>query len=342
MRWDAVNARARGLATHLLRRADLLRAAAAGSWLLAARRLLDAGYPAEAAAAASPADFERAVGRIAARRTALLGRWLGDRRSVLAVIYDDEDRRTIRILLRGAAQGAVPAARLRAAVPTATLPEPSLERLARAETPARVGQILLRLGHPAGRALMAAWDRSRGGAGGVRDLYAAEVALGRLFAERSVRHGRRGGAGLRRYVACRIDLENAWSLLAAAASAAPSVADLALPGGAILTPARFVELARVAEPARRRAALAAAFRQSPLAPVFADPAAPAELLESRALAALVSWQRRRARRNPLGSGPLLQVLLAIRVEAHDLRTIVAGTTLGAPPAVIGARLATAA
>jgi hypothetical protein len=109
-----------------------LRAAEAGSWSGAARTLVAGGFPAAEHDLASRADFDRAAGRIAAARLELLGRWLGNRRGALAVIYEDEDRRSIRRLLRGAAEGASREARLRGLTPTQGLPERVMIRLASA------------------------------------------------------------------------------------------------------------------------------------------------------------------------------------------------------------------
>jgi vacuolar-type H+-ATPase subunit C/Vma6 len=342
VRWDDVNARARGLATHLLRRADLLRAAAAGGWLAAARALLGRGYPADPTSAiASPDDFDREVGRVAARRLGILARWLAARRPALAVVYGDEERRSIRALLRGAVQGSAPEARLRGLLPTAGLSERALGLLSRADSPAGLVHALLRLGHPAGRALEAAAPHGSAASGGWLGLLRMEVALSRLFAARATRAARRGGRLVRRFAAALIDLENLWTLDGLgdwSADVAP--ADLFLPGGEIVSRARFVELASVPGPARRRAELKVALRRTAFARLFE----PDNRLgsEGRALAAMIAWLRSEARREPLGPAVLLEVVERIRAEAHDVRAAVGGAQLAAPLGTIEALLVTAA
>ena len=189
MDWGAVNARARGIATHLLDRESLLLAAGADSWDAATRTLVDRGYPARAGEARlTPLEFDRVTGQVLAERLGMLARWLGPRGRALAILSEETEFRTLRRLLRGAAQGISPGARLREAIPTAGLSERVLDRLSRAESPARLAELLLRLGHPAGRALQSAGAALRGSA-----LWRLEGALARLFAERSTRAARRAG-----------------------------------------------------------------------------------------------------------------------------------------------------
>ena len=101
MRWDAVNARARGLATHLLDRGALAGLAAAPDWPAFMARVMALGYPLELVGGATvdPSSFDRAVSLVAVARLNLLGRWLASRQAVLAVVLEDEERRTLRALL---------------------------------------------------------------------------------------------------------------------------------------------------------------------------------------------------------------------------------------------------
>ncbi|HEX7024521.1 MAG TPA: hypothetical protein VF187_06865, partial [Gemmatimonadales bacterium] len=63
MVWDAANARARGLATHLLTRESLLAAVEAGSWQAGIRALSARGYPVtDGGAPVTPAEFDRVAG----------------------------------------------------------------------------------------------------------------------------------------------------------------------------------------------------------------------------------------------------------------------------------------
>ena len=59
MTWDAATVRARGLASHLLDRASLLRAAEAGSWTGAVRVLAEHGYPPDGAVRSTAEELER-------------------------------------------------------------------------------------------------------------------------------------------------------------------------------------------------------------------------------------------------------------------------------------------
>ncbi len=344
MRWDDVNARAVGLATHLLRREQLLRLLEAGTWLAAVRRIIDLGVPIDPAALGSPGEFDRAIGRVAARRLAILDRWLGPRRAALAVIYEDEDRRSLRSLLRGAAHGAAPLARLRALVPTPILPERALERLARAASPDEMIRELWRQGHPAARALAEAARRSaRNDGTAERGLFGLELALARSFAIRATRSARGGGRDVRQFVATMIDRENAWSLLAAGGWAGDIPADLVfVAGGRAIREAEFRRIATLTDPDQIRDRLAGLFADGPLATVFAERTAPVATLESRAAVALQAWFRAVGRRDPLGPGVLFAIIERIRAEAHDLRLVLGGLAMGATASAVEPLLVTAA
>lgn len=340
MNWDAVNARARGLATHLLSRDALRRAARCRSVPELALRLSEAGSSGAESVAPSATELDRAIGRTVAARFRLLARWLGPRREVLSVVLEEEDRRSLRGLLRGAAGGIAPVSRLRGLNPTPSFTSRQLERLAAAESPAALAEELRRQGHPAGRALQVGLADPRTSQLG---LIALEAELGRLFATRATRAARRGGPLVRAMAAQSVDLANAAALLAAGSWGRDVVAsDLWLPGGTAITREAFGQLLKetdaeqVARALRQRlgaTALGAAFRDGLPAP--AD-------LERRVLAARIAWLRVEARRNPLGPAVVLGVLLRILAEAQDVRTVLAGLGLGAPAPVIEAALAEAA
>lgn len=313
MGWEAAVARGRGLATHLVSRDTLLRAAEAGSWTGAARTLVTAGFPAIERDLASRADFDRAAGRIAAARMELLGRWLGNRRGALAVIYEDENRRSIRRLLRGAAEGTSRETRLRGLTPTPELPERVLVRLASAASPERLIDMLVHAGHPAGRVLATARGPRR--APQAPGLWRSELELDRLFATRVTRAARRAGAPVRRFTALLIDVENAWSVLSASHwgdDVTPE--EVFLEGGKALDRDAFLTLARLPESGDGRwRGLARQFASTPLGRLFADPRA-AALLEDQVAVALVAWQRAEARKNPLSAAAVLDVLLRIQAR----------------------------
>jgi vacuolar-type H+-ATPase subunit C/Vma6 len=330
MTWGAANARARGLATHLLDRPALMHAAGAGSWDGTIRRLVERGYVLpDAGAELSPEEFDRATGEVQLARLRLLGGWLGRQREALAILFEDEERRTLRALLRGAAEGASPAARLRGLSPTPGLPRRAIERLARAESPALLAEALVRMGHPAGRALaQAARHTSEAAPPG---LWRLETALSQTFALRATRAARRGGREVRRFVALLIDLENAGSLLLArdwGSEIGPD--EVFLPGGTVLDRKRFAALATRPDQAGVSLGLEQTFAHTPLARIFGVEGT--RDFDARASSALLEWLRHESRRNPLGPGVVLWVLQRIRAEARDLRFLSAAVQLGMPPA----------
>jgi len=337
MDWGAATARARGLATHLLDRGALLHAAEAGSWQAAARTLAAHGYPGpEQGIPPTQEEFDRAAGRLVARRFALLDRWLGARRGCLAVLSEEAEYRAVRRLLRGAAQGASPGARLGGITPTAGLPERALRLLARAESPAQLARALIRLGHPAGRALELA------GAGpNPASLWRLEAALARLFALRATRAARPAGRAVRQFAALLVDLQNVEALLLRK-EWGPELPDDAmfLPGGLVLDRDRFVAAARL-DPADMSPALAGWFAPGPLAALLAKGSGPRDF-EGRALATLLDWLHRERKRDALGPAGLLEILERIRAEAHDVRLVTRAASLGAPAGTIAAALVTPA
>lgn len=335
--WGAANARARGLATHLLDRASLLFAAGAGSWQAAARALVERGYPLdERGAQLTPQELDRATGQVLSRRLSLLGRWLGPRREALAILYEEAEYRALRKLVRGATQGVAPGARLRGTTATPGLPERALELLAQARSPAHLTETLIRLGHPAGRALQAA-----GGVAKAPELWRLEGALAQVFALRATRAARHAGRAVRRFAAMLIDLENAEALLLRQEwGSEASAEDVFLPGGLVLDRARFGAAAALGAD-RIEMALAGWFARTPLGKLFGGP--PGEQsFEARALSALLAWQRREGRRDPLGPGVVLEVIERMRAEAHDVRLVSGAADLGAPPGTVAAALVTSA
>lgn len=338
MPWSGANARARGLATHLLDRESLLLAAGAGSWQAAARALVERGYPLhESGAQLTPQEFDRATGRVLADRLALLGRWLGPRRAALAVLYEEAEYRALRRLLRGAAQGASPGARLRGTTPTPGLPERALELLARAESPAHLAESLIRLGHPAGRALKVAGAGTK-----ASELWRLEGALARVFALRATRAARHAGRAVRRFAAMLIDLENAEALLLLGEwGSGVSADEVFLSGGLVLDRARFARAATLGGHDPVAAALTDWFALTPLGEVFGEAPGPGSF-EARALGALLAWQRREGRRDPLGPAVVLEVIERMRAEAHDVRLVSSAADLGAPRGVVAAALVTPA
>jgi vacuolar-type H+-ATPase subunit C/Vma6 len=331
--WVDLVARVRGLSGRLLglgrltdiaRSRDLIQVAAS----------LDEAYGAASAivAGSSPEQLENAVRRAAARYIRIITRWCGSRVRYLEPLFLDEDRRSIRAFLRGAAAGTASTERLAGLVATPALPERALEELAGQPSVRDVVAQLMSLGHPFGAALVEEAKRPH------PDLLRLDLVLNTDYAVRSTRAVRRAPTGdsvrrdLMQLVRDRIDLENASAALQLAAQRSSTEAmQFFIPFGKQLDRAAF--LAAAAAPSTTSAAslLKRAFRSSPMAAVFRSALHPP--FEEVALRSAQRWAADAARRAPLGVAPIISFLVRLRAEVHDLRYIIWRTALGAPPAV---------
>jgi hypothetical protein len=178
--WGDLDARARGLSSRLLDREALL-ALARSAGLPALRAALPAGLrPPGRATDPTPIDLERTARAHAARQLAILSRWADRRRDALAVIFEEEDLRSARALVRGAAGSLPPARRLAGLLPTPTTPEPALIDAAEAPSPQAALERLAAWGRPDAEAAA----RTAGGI--AHDLFHIESLLARGFAGRVV------------------------------------------------------------------------------------------------------------------------------------------------------------
>jgi vacuolar-type H+-ATPase subunit C/Vma6 len=339
-RWEDLNARAAGLRTHLLDRTQLHTLAESPDIATLADGLRGSGFPLEPTAAAEPATLELAVRRWAAAQLAILARWGGPRTAALAVVYEDEERRSLRALVRGAVAGAEPPHRIAGAIPTPSLPERALAELARQAAPGAIAALLVAWRHPYGAPLRDAL----GGRAGARepDLLRLELALNHCFAARAPRLAGRAGA-LADYVRETLDLENALAALVLAGREDDlTPRDAFLAGGRLVTIAAFEEAVATGGPARAAARLATALRGSPLAaPLSAAPSDPTGVEDAALRARILAWHQA-ARRNPLGPAPVLAYALQLRAQTVDLRRAIWGVALGAPAVMIAAELVTPA
>ena len=335
MWWDDLNARARGYASHLL--SDRARRELASVTDLAVLRRRFAELGVELPPGDGPTTetgLDRAVASRLAGGLSLLARWAGAKRTaVLGVVYGRLELQALRALLRGAAAGVPPEARLRGITPTPRLPERVLRRLSGAAGVDGMVEQLAALGYPAARAVA---DR-RGALG----LFSLEILLTQGYASRAVRAARRGGRPMRRFTAWTIDLDNAGSvLLADKWNQGAGIEEVFLPGGLVLPLETFGDLCS-SSPEHRRVRLSVLFASTPYAGVFptAGEAVPAErdVLDARR-----RWLKHVTRVDPLGVSTLLRVVNAMEVEAHDLRAITWGLALGAPPDRVHAELLAAA
>lgn len=326
--WVDVIARARGLRTHRLSAATLAAARAAPDLPALGRLLTQTGFPLPEGAR-RPTELDLAVRRHAAAELRILARWCGSRAAELPVILEDEDRRSLRALLRGVLQHQPAELRLHGLVPTPTLPERALAELSLAQTIGEIVSLLTLWNHPFAAALSGPASAAQ------PDALALDIALDRVWAARAVTGARRGGRELMRFAGDAIDLSNAATLLALGGTPTHSGPDLFLEGGPRLARTAFAALlARDRTMAAQ--VLADLFRGTPYAAALRRGWRPG--LEDDLLSARLDVQRRAARRMPLGVGIILWFALELRAEALMLSRMIWGLALGAPADV---RLATA-
>ncbi len=335
-RWEDVNARARGLSTHLLSAAEMQLVSRAPDIPTLAAELRRLGFPLSGEGVPPPAELELAVRRWASASLATLARWAGGRTTALAIIYEDEDRKSLRALLRAALCRAPADARLSGLIPTPTLPERALEELARQVSVAAVVALLQVWNNPYGAAL-AALARSA-----EPDLFAIDLALHRTFAARALSAARRGGPELLAFVRESLDLANAVTAVLLAAAGRDVVSkEVFLPGGIRVSIVTFEEAAAAGGPGVAGVRLARAFAPSPLAAAFRDLAADPDRLEDELLRLRVHELQQRGRLSPLGPAPVLWFALRLRACVIDLQRIIWGAALAAPSADQLASLVTA-
>ncbi|HXV61146.1 MAG TPA: V-type ATPase subunit, partial [Vicinamibacteria bacterium] len=202
--WDDVNARARGLGTRLLGRARLSRLRSASSLNELVTELEREGYPLVPRGGSPTAfELERSIRRNAQQHLAILARWCGARSRFLRFVFEDEDRRSLRALLRGAVEGVSWERRLSGLVPTPSLGERALEELSRLSSPSEIAATLTAWGSPYGESMRATASKTP------VDLFALDLRVNRVFAARAMSGVRCRGRELREIARETIDLENA-------------------------------------------------------------------------------------------------------------------------------------
>ena len=331
-----INARARGLRTRLLDARALEHLARASSLAALQRELSGLGYvPADTPA--TPAALERGIRRHAASLLHILERWCGEeRRAALAVVLEDEDRRSIQAILRGARQGKAAEVRMAGLVPTSTLSERALHILASQPTPTDVIRMLVLWNHPLGTPLAGA------ASGPHPSLFQIEVELQRAFARRALARAREGGPQLVEYVQQLIDSMNAWSALLHFVERDPKIGELAfVDGGRWITADAFETLLNLETRRQVQARLAWELRRSPLTNVFRDDIDSLGEMETAMLRAQMEWQTRAVRVDPTGAAPVIGFAIELRAETRNLRGIIWGVALRAPAALIQSELVVA-
>jgi vacuolar-type H+-ATPase subunit F/Vma7 len=261
---------------------------------------------------------------------AILERWCtDDRRVALAVIFEDEDRRSIQAILRGAQQGTATEARMAGLVPTTSLPERALLTLAAQPTPTDVIRMLALWNHPLGTPLVAA------ASGPHPSLFEIEVELQRAFARRASARAQLGGSQVVEYVEQLVDVMNTWSALLHFVERDPAIVDMTfVEGGRWITRDVFHKLMLLETRPQVEKRLAWELRRSALASALRGDIENLAQLENRMLRAQIDWQKRMVRVDPSGAAPIIGFAIELRAEVVNLRSIIWGVALQAPAALI--------
>lgn len=333
--WEDVIVRARGLGGRLLGRQRLEQLAGAPD-LAALVRELSAELPElQPTPEAEPVAIDVAVRRAAARELWLLARWCGTRAPYLAPLFEDEDRRSIRAIVRGTVAGAPAEMRITGLVPTPALPEAALRELARQSTALGVSTLLTTWGNSYGPALLPEAQRRR------PDLFLLELAVDRHYFERARRVAKRDGRPLKEHVAAMIDLENAWTaLLVSSQTLEHDPKTLFIPGGRALRQRRFLAAVKAGSESAAADVLREALAGSFLADAVSLEARATRAPEDIALQAELRELTGRVRRAPLTLATVLAFVLRLRAQSRDLCRIAWGIALGEPRALLVERLVT--
>jgi vacuolar-type H+-ATPase subunit C/Vma6 len=324
--WDDVNARARGLASHLLGRERLLELRGAAGLKDLVGRLERMGvHLSSDAAFVDPTVLEAGLRREAGRKLLLLARWCGSRTALLQIVFEEEDHRSLRALLRGAVAAIPPEVRLDGLIPTAALPMRALDELAHQPDLRTIGALLTTWHNPYA-AIVGRQDPR------IADLVQLEVDLAREFLGRSLEAARAGDDFLRSYTRLAVDLENLRSafVLAADTHERPPE-EYFIPGGERITLNGFRMAAGSTGGADAIRLLVPAFRDSTVsAALLRQPQNPA-VVEEAIFALLLNSARSAARLAPLGTAPVIHYALSLRGELRYLQRLVWAMALGVPP-----------
>jgi len=296
--WADANARAAGLAGHLLDAEAWQRVRRCADVAALCREMQRLGY------AVNPGDdpqtAERAIDQMRRRREAVLGHWLGKRTRYLRLHLEADDFRALRALLRGAA-GDAEAVRV-----LADREQPLAERTLEEH-----------------RGFVERWAN-------LPSLFALEQALLRAFAARALEGARRGGRGIPDRVRRAIDLTNARAILALGPGGDVPPEAVFIDGGEALPLATFkTALGAADRPAARR--ILGACLPDAFGAAMSDLQLPPQRLDRALLLAELAAERRSARQDPLGPAPVFLLLARQELEARDLRGLLWARALGAPP-----------
>lgn len=329
VQWEAPNARARGLGTHLLPEETMSALAAAPDLASMVALLVGAGITIPEEGRLTPLAIELGIRRAAANELQRLARWFGDRCAAPRLIFDDEDRRSLRAMIRGAAAGVSAEARLVGLIPTPQLPERALAELARQPRVSDVAAMLVAWNHPLGSILLSAAAATAT----EPDVLRLELEVDRWFSRRAEAAARQGGRTLRRYVNQSIDLDNARTALLLAASDTELPADdFFLRGGRHLSRAVFRNAAEAGSALAAARQLAGPLAADGVGEMVRQYAGDIARLDEALLRARANALKLEARLDPLGAAPVLAYVLRLRAQVVALRRCLWGIELGIPPA----------
>ena len=323
--WSDVVVRVAGLKTHLLSVEQLRTLARAPDLAALADGLEQAGFPVRVTVmSASPAALDLAVRRQTGAALRVLGRWCGSRAAELAVVFEDVDRRNLRVLLRGLLQGVAPTTRLVGLMPTPALPERALEELAAQQSGEDMAGLLSIWGSPFGQPLLAELRMAQ------PDLFRLELLLDRTWAERALAPGAGRDPIIRGFARTSIDLSNVRSaLLLSLQGTDVDIGGVFLPGGDLLQEREFRQAAGAGGPDAALDVLGRGLAPSTFAGVLRTHQ-DISTLEEALLAEHIAQMGRVARREPNGLAPILTYVLRLRKQVIDLRRIIWGVALDVP------------
>lgn len=319
--WVDLIARARGLSGRLLTPEDLAGLAASVDLSQFATRLAAHRNRPAPESIPSAAALEAAERRYAGARVRLLARWAGSRVGALAPLFEHEDVRSLRALVRGAVAHVPVAERLAGLIPTPGLPVRLLERAAACPAPAAIAALLSAVEHPYGAPLLAEATRQQ------PDLLAIEHLLMDTWAARARRVARRGGRAMRTFVGRQVDAANAaTALLAVTQGLDRPVATMFIAGGARITHGAFKACAAAGSAAGADAALAPLVRHTPLVAIVGGGSG----VEERLRVGLAREQHAIALEDPGGPAAVIEYWLRLEHEIVAVRRILWALVAGAP------------
>jgi len=326
--WDDLASRARGLGAHILDPAALQRMAASPDPGRLASGLRNTPYgPWIPVPRPAPSQLEDALRRRESDALQILARWAGPGRlRLLAPLFEDEDLRSLRVLLRAAVAGLPEEERTRGLLPTPGLPERRLEEASRAGGLGALAGLLGRWEHPLARAV--AGPAQEEALRAEPDLFRLEDTLTRAWATR-VRDAVSGGPReLRTFVRETLDETNLLTASARVRSPAGASGTLFLDGGVWLGVDAFREAVETDDRDASAGRLRVALTGTPLEGL--PPSGALFSLEEVVLTRAVERWRERARQGPVGPGPVVHFWLRLRREVRALRRLIWAGALGAP------------